>query len=57
MPTATDPQTLLTTILEGIGQPLYVVDRDWRFVLYNGAAARYFRQPAEGSKKLGLIIV
>jgi two-component sensor histidine kinase len=47
MPTATDPQTLLTTILEGIGQPLYVVDRDWRFILYNGAAARYFRRPAE----------
>ena len=51
MPTATDPQLLLTTILEGIGQPLYVVDRDWRFVLYNGAAARYFGRPA--SEMLG----
>jgi PAS domain S-box-containing protein len=46
MPTAIDPQILLTTILEGIGQPLYVVDRDWRFVLYNSAAARYFGRPA-----------
>jgi two-component sensor histidine kinase len=51
MPAATDPQTLLTTILEGIGQPLYVVDRDWRFVLYNSAAARYFNRPA--SQMLG----
>jgi len=51
MPAATDPQTLLTTILEGIGQPLYVVDRDWRFVLYNSAAARYFGRPA--SQMLG----
>jgi hypothetical protein len=41
MPADPDPQTLLATILEGIGQPLYVVDRDWRFLLYNGAAARY----------------
>lgn len=45
MPTATDPLTLLTTVLEGIGQPLYVVDRDWRFVFYNSAAARYFGRP------------
>ena len=51
MSTATDPQILLTTILEGIGQPLYVVDRDWRFVLYNSAAARYFGRPA--SEMLG----
>ncbi len=51
MPAATDPQILLTTILEGIGQPLYVVDRDWRFVLYNSAAARYFGRPA--SQMLG----
>ena len=51
MPATTDPQTLLTTILEGIGQPLYVVDRDWRFVFYNSAAARYFNRPA--SEMLG----
>ena len=51
MPAATDPQTLLTTILEGIGQPLYVVDPDWIFTLYNGAAARYFGRPA--SEMLG----
>src|SRR5476649_774144 len=51
MPTAIDPQILLTTVLEGIGQPLYVVDRDWRFVLYNSAAARYFGRPA--SEMLG----
>jgi PAS domain S-box-containing protein len=51
MPAAIDPQILLNTILEGIGQPLYVVDRDWRFVLYNSAAARYFGRPA--SQMLG----
>jgi PAS domain S-box-containing protein len=51
MPAAIDPKTLLTTILEGIGQPFYVVDRDWRFVLYNSAAARYFGKPA--SEMLG----
>jgi len=51
MPAELDPQTLLTTILEGIGQPFYVVDRDWRLTLYNGAAARYFKRPA--SEMLG----
>ncbi len=43
-----DPKTLLTTIVEGIGQPFYVVDRDWRFTMFNAAAARHFsRTPAE----------
>ena len=51
MPATLDPKTLLTTLVEGIGQPLYVVDGDWRFVLFNGAAARYFGKPA--SEMLG----
>lgn len=32
----------LTTILEGIGEGFYAVDRDWRIVLFNGQAARHF---------------
>jgi two-component sensor histidine kinase len=45
MPTALDPQTLLETIVEGIGQPLYVLDADWRIIVYNEEAARYFGRP------------
>jgi PAS domain S-box-containing protein len=41
-----DAETLLTTILEGIGQPFYAVDRDWRITLYNSDAARHFGRPA-----------
>ncbi|MEA2928842.1 MAG: hypothetical protein QOG38_1270 [Hyphomicrobiales bacterium] len=33
----------LATILDGIGEGFYAVDRDWRIVLFNGEAARYFR--------------
>ena len=39
-------ETLLTTILEGIGLPFYAVDRDWKIYLYNGAAERHFGKPA-----------
>jgi two-component sensor histidine kinase len=42
-----DPETLLTTIVEGIGQPFYVVDRDWRFTMFNSAAARHFKRTAD----------
>jgi len=41
-----DPETLLTAILEGIGQPFYAVDRNWRFYLYNADAERHFGRPA-----------
>ena len=41
-----DGETLLTTILEGIGQPFYAVDADWRITLYNGDAARHFGRAA-----------
>jgi PAS domain S-box-containing protein len=43
---ALDAKRLLEAIAEGIGQPLYVLDADWRIVLYNDEAARYFGRPA-----------
>jgi PAS domain S-box-containing protein len=49
-----DAETMLATILEGIGLPFYAVDRDWRFYLYNGAAARHFGRSAE--EMLGTIL-
>jgi hypothetical protein len=30
-----EAQTLLKQLVAGIGQPFYVVDRDWRFIFYN----------------------
>ena len=54
-----DPETLLHTIIEGLGQPFYAVDRDWRVYLYNGDAARHFGKPAmymgEGGRGYGLL--
>ncbi len=47
MPSRPDAETLLSTILEGIGLPFYAVDKDWRITLYNSAAERHFDQPAE----------
>ncbi|MBS0522949.1 MAG: PAS domain-containing protein [Proteobacteria bacterium] len=47
MPSPPDAETLLDTILEGIGLPFYAVDKDWRIFLYNSAAERHFGQPAE----------
>ena len=41
-----DADTLLSGIVEGIGQPFYAVDRDWRIILYNSDAARHFGRPA-----------
>src|SRR5215468_5145043 len=32
----------LQTIVEGLGQPFYAVDRDWRYTIFNNDAARYF---------------
>src|SRR5215213_3732011 len=33
----------LATILDGIGEGFYAVDRDWRILLFNSEAARHFR--------------
>jgi PAS domain S-box-containing protein len=33
----------LATILDGIGEGFYAVDRDWRIILFNSEAARHFR--------------
>lgn len=41
-----DPDEL-ATILEGIGEGFYAVDRDWRIRRFNGEAARHFGRPAE----------
>jgi PAS domain S-box-containing protein len=40
-----DPRTLLDAILEGIGQPFYVLDGDWHVLLYNDHASRHFGWP------------
>ena len=37
----------LDTILDGIGDGFYAVDRDWRFILFNREAERHFRLPPE----------
>ena len=37
----------LKTILNGIGEGFYAVDRDWRIILFNDEAARYFRRAPE----------
>ena len=47
MPSRPAAETLLVTILEGIGLPFYAVDKDWRIYLYNQAAERHFGKPAE----------
>jgi two-component sensor histidine kinase len=46
MPATLDPATLLGTVLEGLGQPFYAVDSDWRITHYNSHAARHFGRPA-----------
>jgi two-component sensor histidine kinase len=33
----------LATILDGIGEGFYAVDRDWRIILFNSEAARHFK--------------
>ena len=47
MPAERDAETLLATILEGIGQPFYAVDGNWRIYLYNRHAAEHFERSAE----------
>ena len=37
----------LKTILDGIGEGFYAVDRDWRIVLFNKEAAQYFHLAPE----------
>jgi len=45
---AVGPATLLTTILDGIGEGFYAVDRDWRIILFNNEASLHFgRAPGE----------
>jgi PAS domain S-box-containing protein len=41
-----DPELLFRQVIEGLGQPFYAVDRDWRVILYNDEAARHFGRPA-----------
>jgi PAS domain S-box-containing protein len=36
---------MLAAILDGMGVGLYVVDRDWRIVLFNNEAERHFGRP------------
>jgi len=56
LPTPPDPKSLivgklaalrteagLATILDGIGEGFYALDRDWRLILFNSEAARHFR--------------
>jgi two-component sensor histidine kinase len=33
----------LKTVLDGIGEGFYAVDRDWRLILFNGEASEHFR--------------
>jgi PAS domain S-box-containing protein len=37
----------LNTILDGIGDGFYALDRDWRIILFNCEAARHFRRTRE----------
>src|SRR5260370_37148393 len=46
MADAPDLKGLLETIIEGLGQPFYAVDKDWRIYLWNSDAARHFGKPA-----------
>jgi PAS domain S-box-containing protein len=44
----------LSTILDGIGDGFYALDRDWRIILFNSEAARHFGRPRE--EMLGRIL-
>lgn len=47
MPDAAAAGNELTTILEGIGEGFYSLDREWRITRFNSAAARHFGRTAE----------
>lgn len=47
-------ETELTTILEGIGEGFYAVDRDWRITRFNTEASHHFKRPA--SEMLGRVL-
>ena len=42
-----DPELELETILEGIGEAFYSVDRNWVFTRFNNEASKHFRRPKE----------
>jgi two-component sensor histidine kinase len=44
----------LQTVLNGIGEGFYAVDCDWRIILFNDEAARYFQRPA--AEMLGRVL-
>ena len=44
----------LATILDGIGDGFYAVDRDWRIILFNKEAERHFGKPA--AEMLGRVL-
>jgi two-component sensor histidine kinase len=44
---AKEHESELTTILEGIGEGFYAVDRDWRITHFNSEASRHFQRPAD----------
>ncbi len=46
MAAAPSNESELKTILEGIGEAFYSLDRDWRIVHFNAEAAKHFRRPA-----------
>jgi PAS domain S-box-containing protein len=41
-----DSKALLNEIIDGIGQPFYAVDAEWRFIFYNADAERHFGRAA-----------
>ncbi len=42
-----DTETELATILDGIGEGFYAVDRQWHIRRFNGEAARHFSRPPQ----------
>lgn len=46
-----DSEVELETILEGIGEAFYAVDKDWTFTRFNSEASKHFQRPA--SEMLG----
>ena len=42
-----DPEVELETILEGIGEAFYALDKDWVITRFNTEASKHFRRPIE----------